>query len=100
MSAASAAAVAERLKAEAERLLPVDCARSREIAEEICRLEPDGSVRGLGLMARADALRVLGRYDEATSAYQAAADTYRAAADEVGWARTRIGATATARYTG
>src|SRR5713226_7273078 len=100
MSAASAAARADRLKAEAERLLHVDVERSLEIAEEICRLEPDGSVRGLGLMARADALRVLGRYAEATRAYQAAADTYQAAGDEVGWARTRIGATVTARYTG
>src|SRR5229473_1607470 len=100
MSAASAAALADRLKAEAERLLHIDSARSLEIAEEICRLEPDGSVRALGLMARADALRELGRYVQATEAYQAAADMYREAGDEVGWARTRIGATVTARYTG
>ncbi len=100
MSAAAAAAEADRLKAEAERLLHIDSARSLEIAEEICRLEPDGSVRALGLMARADALRELGRYVEATAAYQAAADVYRQAGDDVGWARTRIGATATARYTG
>ena len=100
MSAASAAAEADRLKAEAERLLHVDSERSLEIAEAICRLEPDGSVRALGLMARADALRVLGRYVEATAAYQAAADVYRRAGDDIGWARTRIGATATARYTG
>src|SRR5258708_3063034 len=99
MSAAAAAAEADRLKAEAERLLHIDSVRSLEIAEEICRLEPDGSVRALGLMARADALRELGRYVEATAAYQAAADVYRQAGDDVGWARTRIGATATARYT-
>src|SRR6266849_1167504 len=100
MSAASAAALADRLKAEAERLLHVDSERSLEIAEEICRLEPGGSVRALGLMARADALRELGRYVEATVAYHAAADVYRRAGDDVGWARTRIGATVTARYTG
>jgi len=100
MSAVSAAAEADRLKAEAERLLHVDSERSLEIAEEICRLEPDGSVRALGLLARADALRELGRYVEATEAYQAAADVYRRAGDDVGWARTRIGATVTARYTG
>src|SRR5437899_1827406 len=56
MSAAAAAAEADRLKAEAERLLHIDSARSLEIAEEICRLEPDGSVRALGLMARANEL--------------------------------------------
>src|ERR1700716_2652167 len=100
MSAAAAAAEADRLKAEAERLLHIDSARSLEIAEEICRLEPDGRVRALGLMARADALRELGRYVEATAAYQAAADVYRQGGDDVGWARTRIGATVTARYTG
>src|SRR5258708_37179114 len=100
MSAAAAAAEADRLKAEAERLLHIDSARSLEIAEEICRLEPDGSVRALGLMARADALRELGRYVEPTPACQAAADVYRQAGDGVRWARPRIGATATAPDTG
>jgi CHAT domain-containing protein len=96
----SPAELANLLKAEAERQLSVDCQRSLEIAEEICRLEPDGSVRALGLMARADALRELGRYVEATEAYQASAEVYRHVGDQVGWARTRIGALVTARYTG
>src|SRR5947208_7985382 len=100
MSAPSAAAVADLLKAEAERQLSIDCQRSLEIADEICRLAPTGAVRALGLLARADALRELGRYMEGTEGYQAAADAYRAAGDAVGWARTRIGATLTARYTG
>jgi CHAT domain-containing protein len=93
-------AIAERLKAEAEHQLNVDGGRSLEIADRIYGLGSDDGVRGLGLMARGDALRVLGRRADAMHAYQSAAELFRSAGDEVGWARTRIGAIATARYTG
>jgi tetratricopeptide (TPR) repeat protein len=92
--------LAQHLKAEAERQLNVDCAQSLAIADQICALGDDDAVRALGLMARADALRELGRYAEAAQAYQDSADLYRRASDEVGWARTRIGATFNARYAG
>jgi tetratricopeptide (TPR) repeat protein len=92
--------VAEELKAEAERQLNVDSERSLAIADQIFGLGRDPEIRGLGLLARADALRELGRYAEAAQAYEDAATVFHTAGDEVGWARTRIGAAANARYTG
>ena len=94
------AELADELKAEAERQLNVDSQRSLEIADEIYSLADDTRVHALGLMARADALRELGRYVEAAQAYEQAAILYRSVGDEVGWARTRIGATLTSRHTG
>jgi tetratricopeptide (TPR) repeat protein len=95
--------LAEELKAESDRLLHVDPPRALRVAEEIGRLgdqASDPSVRALGDLAVADALRKLGRYRDALSAYGHAADVYRDLDDEVGWARTRIGAAITWRYTG
>jgi tetratricopeptide (TPR) repeat protein len=99
-SAVELTRLAESLKAEAERQLSVDSQRSLEIADQICRLEGDDGVRALGLLARADALRELGRHGQAMEGYQTAAALYRSLGDEVGWARTRIGATLTCRQTG
>ncbi|MDQ6669272.1 MAG: CHAT domain-containing protein [Chloroflexota bacterium] len=93
-------AVAELLKVEADRQLNIDSQRALSIADLICALAEDGRVRALGLLTRADALRKLGRYAEATQTYQASADLFVAAGDAVGWARTRSGAAATARSTG
>jgi CHAT domain-containing protein len=45
----------------------------------------------MGLMARADALRILGRYPDSLPDFEAAAQAFLALDDEVGWARTRIG---------
>jgi tetratricopeptide (TPR) repeat protein len=42
----------------------------------------------------------MGHYGEALEVYERAADAYRALGDETGWARTRIGAAVTWRYTG
>jgi tetratricopeptide (TPR) repeat protein len=98
-----AAEVAEELKAESDRLLHVDPPRALQLAEQIWNLgdlASNPSVRALGDLARADALRKLGRYRDALSAYGRAADLYRGLDDEVGWARTRIGAAVTWRYTG
>jgi tetratricopeptide (TPR) repeat protein len=91
---------AERLKAEADRLLNVDAPRALELADQICALDASADVRAMGLLTRADALRELGRYEDAIEAYEASAALYRAVDDEVGWARTRIGITFTVRYSG
>jgi CHAT domain-containing protein len=98
-----AADIAEQLKAEADRLLHVDPPQALVVAEQITSLgdrAADTSVRALGDLAVADALRKLGRYRDALQAYGRAADTYLELGDEVGWARTRIGAAITWRYTG
>lgn len=91
---------AEALKAEAERQLNIDSEKSLSIADQICALARAGSIHALGLLARADALRELGHYAEAAQAYEDAAHGFREVGDAVGWARTRIGAVLTARYTG
>jgi tetratricopeptide (TPR) repeat protein len=93
-----AAEIADALKAEADELLHVDPARSLAVAERIRDLG-DGS-RALAELAVADAQRELGRYADAAAAYARAAELYSRAGDEVGWARSRIGATLTWRYTG
>ncbi|MEO8972667.1 MAG: CHAT domain-containing protein [Ktedonobacteraceae bacterium] len=49
------------------------------------------SVHALGLMARADALRRVDRYEDALPFFDAAGDEFLELGDEVGWARTRIG---------
>jgi CHAT domain-containing protein len=98
--APSSVRVAEELKAEAERQLNVDSERSLAIAEQICDLGDEPETRGLGLLARADALRELGRYAEAAQAYEDAAAVFREAGNDVGWARTRSGAAFNARYAG
>jgi CHAT domain-containing protein len=95
--------VAEELKAESDRLLHVDPHKALHVAREIGTLgdqTADRSVRALGDLAVADALRKLGHYRDALAAYRRAADLYVELNDEVGWARTRIGAAVTWRYTG
>jgi CHAT domain-containing protein len=92
--------LAAQLKAEAERQLNVNSEQSLAIADQIFNLGEEAGIRALGTLARADALRELGRYAEAARAYAEAATLFRTAGDEVGWARTRIGATFNARYAG
>jgi CHAT domain-containing protein len=91
---------AQELKAEAERQLNVDSEQSLAIADQIFDLGKEAGIRALGMLARADALRELGRYAEAAEAYEDSASLFRSAGDEVGWARTLIGATFNARYAG
>ncbi|MBV9895206.1 MAG: CHAT domain-containing protein [Chloroflexi bacterium] len=92
--------LAAQLKAEAERQLNVNSEQSLAIADQIFNLGTEEGIRALGTLARADALRELGRYAEAALAYADAASLFRSAGDDVGWARTRIGATFNARYAG
>jgi CHAT domain-containing protein/tetratricopeptide (TPR) repeat protein len=49
------------------------------------------AIHALGLMARADALRRVDRYEDALPFFDAAGDEFLEIGDEVGWARTRIG---------
>jgi CHAT domain-containing protein/tetratricopeptide (TPR) repeat protein len=89
-----AGVVVERLKAEADRHWAINANRSLEFAELIVQI---GEARGdqrqiaLGIMARGDALKLLGRNVEAWEALETAGEMFLSIGDEVGWARTRIG---------
>lgn len=86
-------AVVERLKQEADRHWYINPHHSLELAERIVsigRLRNDDRQVALGLMARSDALRILGRLHEASQPLNQAGDIFQNAGDEVGWARTRI----------
>ena len=87
-------ALLKALKAESERLWHADPHGSLRAAEALIEGaalagRPDHGA--LGLMARADAFRLLGRFPEALPQFEAAARAFLALGDEVGWARTRIG---------
>jgi len=91
-------AAAERflaaLKSEAERHLSIDLTVSLRLAEALitgAQLARRADHRALGLMAKGDALRVLGRYQESRAWLDEAAAAFLALGDEVDWARTRIG---------
>ncbi|HEY3229260.1 MAG TPA: CHAT domain-containing tetratricopeptide repeat protein [Roseiflexaceae bacterium] len=87
-------AVVDRLKQEADRHWWINANRSLEIADIIIRI---GQLRGnlchtaLGTMARGDALKLLGRTEEAWQTLDQAGALFQECGDEVGWARTRIG---------
>jgi CHAT domain-containing protein len=87
-------AVVERLKQEADRYWYINPYRSLELADRIVSIgqyrEDDRQI-ALGLMARGDALRFLGRMQDAWQTLTHAGTIFEAAGDEVGWARTRIG---------
>ena len=87
-------ALLKALKAESERLWHVDPGLSLRAAEVLIQGaalagRPDHGA--LGLMARADAMRLLGQYPQSLPVFEAAAQAFIALDDEVGWARTRIG---------
>lgn len=91
---AVAAAVVERLKQEADRHWGINPHRSLELAERIVaigRARGDARQTALGLMARGDALKLVGHMPEAWDMLEQAGSMFEAAGDEVGWARTRIG---------
>jgi len=91
---AVAVAVVERLKQEADRYWAIDPHRSLELAERIVAVgqaRSDVRQMALGQMARGDALKFLGRMEEAWDMLERAGNLFQAADDEVGWARTRIG---------
>ncbi len=89
-----ATAVVERLKQEADRHWYIDPHRSLELADRIVTIgERRGDARqtALGLMARGDALKLLGRAREAWEVLEKAGQMFQTIGDEIGWARTRIG---------
>ncbi|NTV63231.1 MAG: CHAT domain-containing protein, partial [Oscillochloris sp.] len=88
------AALVAQLKAEADRHWWINARRSLELADVIItlgQLRDEPQHLALGLMARGDALKLLGRVEEAWEALGAAGDRFHEIGDDVGWARTRIG---------
>ncbi|MGH2371730.1 MAG: tetratricopeptide repeat protein, partial [Chloroflexota bacterium] len=82
------------LKAESERYWHVDphiSLRAAETLIDAARLAGQPYHEALGLMAKGDALRFLGRYPESLPFFERAAEAFLAQGHEVGWARTRIG---------
>src|SRR5919202_3096023 len=91
---ALAVEVVERLKQEADRYWFINPNRSLELADRILQIgERRGDLlqQALGTMARGDALKLLGRTEEAWETLDHAGKLFKQAGDEVGWARTRIG---------
>src|SRR5215216_5641234 len=90
----TAAVVVERLKQEADRYWSIDPNCSLEFADRIVAIgerRNDKSQIALGLMAHGDALRFMGKMEEAWQTLEHAGNIFEAAGDKVGWARTRIG---------
>ncbi|RPJ21820.1 MAG: CHAT domain-containing protein [Chloroflexi bacterium] len=89
-----AAVVVERLKQEADRYWYIDYHRSLELANRIVTIgerRQDAGQTALGLMARGDALKLLGDAEAAWVTLDEAGKLFQTIGDEVGWARTRIG---------
>jgi CHAT domain-containing protein len=89
-----ATAVVDRLKQEADRYWSIDPNCSLEFANRIVAIgerRGDAGQTALGLMARGDALKFLGRMKEAWGVLEQAGSLFESIHDEVGWARTRIG---------
>ena len=90
----TATVVVERLKQEADRYWSIDPNYSLKYADRIIAIGQARSDKiqvALGLMARGDALKFLGKLQEAWEMLEQSGNIYRASGDEVGWARTRIG---------
>ncbi|MEM8531612.1 MAG: CHAT domain-containing protein [Chloroflexota bacterium] len=89
-----ASTVVDRLKSEADRHWYIDANRSLALAELIIQIgrvrENDWQI-ALGLMARGDALKFTGHFDEAWKSLEESGQLFRSINNEVGWARTRIG---------
>lgn len=94
LSPTEATTLVLQLKAEADRHWMINPNRSLQLAEQIIQI---GLARGdvqhmaLGMMARGDALKLLGHAAEAWQALSEAGGLFRSIGDQVGWARTRIG---------
>jgi tetratricopeptide (TPR) repeat protein len=84
----------ERRKAAADSYWNSDPTVSLAIANEIigigCLLD-NRAYLALGLMARGDAIKLIGRSEEAWDTLELAGEVYLSISGEVGWGRTRIG---------
>jgi CHAT domain-containing protein len=90
----AASEMVDALKREADRYWSIDPNISVRYADRIIaigRARNDRSQEALGLMARGDALKFLGRLQEAWDVLEQSGNLFQLAGDEVGWARTRIG---------
>lgn len=90
----AAASIAQQLKAEADRNWVIDPNRSLALADAIVAIgqhshSPD--IVALGMMARGDAVKLLGRLEEAWDTLGRAGELFSEIGDEIGWGRTRIG---------
>jgi tetratricopeptide (TPR) repeat protein len=82
------------LKEESERHLQVDPHVSLRQADALLHAaEMVGRPRhrALGMLAKADALRILGRFEESVALFEEAGGAFLALDDEVGWARSHTG---------
>ena len=89
-----AAEIVDYLKQESDRYWSIDAERSIELADRIIAIgkaRNDAPQTALGWMARGDALRFLGKMEEAWQTLEHAGNIFEAAGDKVGWAGTRIG---------
>ena len=86
--------VIAHLKDEADRYWGIDPSYSLKYADRIIAIgqaREDSRQTALGLMAKGDTLKFLGRTDEAWEMLEQAGNMFETVGDEVGWARTRIG---------
>lgn len=93
-SSADIAALVNEFKAESDRHFGIDARISYQFANKIITLgyiRQDLRHTALGVMARGDALRMMGVRREAWNTLRTAGKLFRDAGDPVGWARTRIG---------
>lgn len=82
------------LKIESERQLTHNAREALRLAEVMideATIAERADYRALGLMAKGDALRNLGRHREALELLEVAGEQFLALGDDVGWARTRLG---------
>lgn len=91
------------LKKESERYFAIDSHAALRLADALVMAadhaqRPDA--RALGLLSKADALRVLGRFQESLDLYEEARACFDAQGNEVGWARTFTGWVYAAHYLG
>jgi len=82
------------LKAEAVRYFAISGHTSLRLADALiaaAELAERPEARILGLLSRADAHGLLGRFADAVAVYEEVQEAFRARGDEVGWARTFTG---------
>lgn len=86
--------VITRLIQEIDRYWGIDPSHALELAERIVtigRTRGDADQTALGIMTRGDALKFLGRTEEAWEALEQAGRMFLETGNEIGWARTRSG---------
>jgi CHAT domain-containing protein len=96
-------ALLQHLRAEAERYRQIDTKASLRLAGGVidgARMAGRREHEALGMMAKADALWLLGQYATAVDLYEEARRSFLDRQHEVGWARTHIGWVIACYYVG